>query len=289
MRAVDGALLRHAYRVAETYHAVVYFAPETKEHYTEAGLKGGWMGYFASRAAALGPVQPEIVEALFFNFHPTMVRRAIPDAWGFSNPERVIEARLRVADAALRRILDDDVEDASIGDALDIARDALQACSPQGRALFAAYLSLPWPEASHLGLWHACTLLREYRGDGHIAALVTSGLDGLEAHILAVGVGRFPRAGIQPFRGWSDDEWATAEQRLQARGLIDGSGIATAAGSALRDRIEDLTDELSSAPWQRVGPERTERFDELMTPLARRIVAGQAIPFPNPMGLKSTN
>lgn len=287
MHAIDNRLVRRVHRLAETYHALIYFAPETKERYTDAGLKGGWMGYFASRGAALGAAQPEVIEALFYNFHPAMVRRAIPDAWGFSPPERVLEARLQVADDALRRTLGDEVEGEAIEEALAIARDALPACSPQGRALFAAYLSVPWPEEPHLALWHACTLLREYRGDGHIAALVTSGLDGLEAHVTAVAAGKFPRDGIQPFRGWSDDEWEAAEQRLRDRGLIDSAGVATPDGVALRERIEELTDELSAAPWQLVGPERTQRFDELMTPIARTIVAGSAVPFPNPMGLRS--
>ena len=92
-------------RVLEPYHSVVYFAPEVRDLYREAGLKGYWMGYFASRSAPMGAVGSETVLATFHNFAPTMVRRAIPDAWSFSSPERVLEARLRVADASLRRLL----------------------------------------------------------------------------------------------------------------------------------------------------------------------------------------
>jgi hypothetical protein len=287
MDAIDNALVRRVYRVAEAYHAIVYFAPETKQYYTDAGLKGSWMGYFASRAAALGPVHPEVVEATFFNFHPSMVRRAIPDAWSFSTPERVLAARLAVADSTLRRLLGDDISAPEITEALAIAREALSAASPQGRALFAGHLSVQWPDEPHLALWHACTLLREYRGDGHVAALLASGLDGLEAHITTIGTGRFTRDGIQPFRGWSDEEWDAAEARLRDRGLVDDSGAPTESGTEFRNAIEERTDELSAAPWRHVGPERTTRFRELMRPIARTIVEGQAIPFPNPMGLKT--
>src|SRR5439155_8159610 len=123
------------WQLLEPVHAVVYFAPETRAAYAEAGLKGGWMGYFASRSAAMGPVPPEMVIATFYNFHPKMVRRAIPDAWSFSTPEKVLRARLEVADGALRRLLGPDVEGEHVSSAASLARRAAAAAEPTGRPL----------------------------------------------------------------------------------------------------------------------------------------------------------
>lgn len=199
----DLSSARTAWRVLEPYHAMIYFAPEAREAYAAAGLKGYWMGYFASRAAPLGAVPASVVTATFFNFHPRMVARAIPDAWRFSSPERVLEARLHAADAALRRLLGAQIASADVAEAAELAREAATSCSIAGRPLFAAYYDLPWPIEPHLVLWHAATLLREFRGDGHVVALLAEGLDGCEAHVTQVGTGNVPREVLQPNRSWS--------------------------------------------------------------------------------------
>ena len=111
------AMARHMWRALETLHMTVYFAPEPRDAYRRVGLRGGWMGYFASRSAAMGPVPAEVVMATFYNFHPRMVRRAIPDAWGFAPPERVLAARFEGADAALRRLLGGWVEGPEVEEA----------------------------------------------------------------------------------------------------------------------------------------------------------------------------
>src|SRR6185369_12513503 len=98
---------RLAWKMLEPYHAMIYFVPEAREANAAAGLKGYWMGYFASRAAPLGPVSANVVAATFYNFHPRMVARSIPDAWSFSSPQKVIAARYSSADAVLRRLLGD--------------------------------------------------------------------------------------------------------------------------------------------------------------------------------------
>ena len=145
----------------ETYHAHIYFVPEAAEAYRRLGLKGGWMGYFASRSAALGPASAELVTAVFFNFHPAMVARALPDAWGLASPEDVLAARLQTADVALRRLIPEHVGSPAEAEAATLAREAAEAPALAGRPLFAALRSLPWPEEPHLALWHACTLLRD--------------------------------------------------------------------------------------------------------------------------------
>jgi hypothetical protein len=281
---VEPAVARRMWQLLEPIHAVVYFAPETRVAYPEAGLKGGWMGYFASRAAAMGPVPPEMVIATFYNFHPAMVRRAIPDAWTFSTPEKVLRARLQIADLALRRLLGPDIASEHVTAAVGLARHAAEAAEPAGRALFAAHAALPWPDEPHLELWHAATLLREFRGDGHVAALVANEIDGCEAHVMIVADYVMPAAMQRANRGWSEEEWAAAEDRLLARGLMNATGL-TDAGRRLRATIEDATDRLALSPFTKLGTAACAELEGHLIEINRGL--GGAVPFPNPnpMGL----
>jgi len=281
---MDHAVARRLWQLLEPVHAVVYFAPEAREVYANAGLKGGWMGYFASRAAAMGPVPPEMVIATFYNFHPRMVRRAIPDAWTFSTPAEVLRARLDVADKALRRLLGEDIGSEHVVAAGEIARRAAEAAEPVGRPLFAAHAALPWPKQPHMLLWHAATLLREHRGDGHVAMLLANEIDGLEAHVLKAADERTPAEMLRANRGWSEEEWAAAEDRLLERGLIDATGL-TDAGRRMRAAIEDATDRLALPPFAAVGVRDCETLEAHLIEINRSLTAGAAVPFPNPMGL----
>jgi len=276
---------RRMWPAFETYHAHIYFVPEAAEAYRQVGLKGGWMGYFASRSAALGPASPELVTAVFFNFHPAMVARALPDAWSLASPEDVLTARLQTADVALRRLIPDHVGSPAEAEAAALAREAVEAPALSGRPLFAALRSLPWPDDPHLVLWHACTLLREHRGDGHVASLTAAGLDGCEAHVTVTATGTVPRETLQSNRKWSDEEWAAAEERLKSRGWLDAAGNLTDAGRAGRAEVEARTDELAEEPWRALGDERTERLLELLTPMARAINDAGGVLVPNPVGV----
>jgi len=282
---LDLSSARTAWRVLEPYHAMIYFAPEAREAYAAAGLKGFWMGYFASRVAPLGAVPASVVTATFFNFHPRMVARAIPDAWRFSSPERVLQARFQAADAALCRLLGAQIDSDEVVEAAELAKEAVAGCPLAGRPLFAAYHDLEWPAEPHLVLWHAATLLREFRGDGHVVALLAEGLDGCEAHITLIGTGTVPREALQPHRGWSDEEWEVASQRLQQRGMLDETGLLTPTGIALRQAVEDRTDLLALPPWQHLGREQYTRLVSLVRPLSISIVDQGGIPMPNPMGV----
>src|SRR5438874_11329502 len=276
------AYARQLWPAFETYHAHVYFVPEAAEAYRALGLKGGWMGYFASRSAALGPASPGLVTAVFFNFHPAMVARALPDAWALASPEDVLAARLRTADVALRRLIPGHVGSPAEAEAAALAREAAEAPALSGRPLFGALRSLPWPEEPHLALWHAVTLLREHRGDGHVAALTAAGLDGVEAHVTLVATGALSRSVVQPNRGWSDEQWESAEGRLRERSLLDGNGALTDKGRTARAEVERRTDELALAPWQKLGAPDAKRLLELAAPLAAAVAS--EVPFPNPIG-----
>jgi hypothetical protein len=278
-------LSRRMWRVTEPFHAIAYFASETRAAFDAAGLKGYWMGYFASRSAAMGPVPSEVVVATFYNFHPDMVSRAIPDAWTFASPAAVLEARREGMDAALRRTLGGMVESNEVHEAARLARRATDACALPGRPLFAAHAGLSWPTAPHMELWHACTLLREWRGDGHVTALSVAGLDGCEAHVALSATGAVPRSSLEPFRGWSDQEWAAASQRLQSRGWLDRRGRLTKEGGTAHALLEQRTDELAAAPWRSLGDEGCDRLHELMTTILRPVLASDVVPYPNPIGV----
>ncbi len=271
--------------VFETIHATFYFAPEAVEAYKSLGVKGGWMWYFASRAAPMGAASPGLVTAVFYNFHPAMVARALPDAWALATPEDVLAARLRVVDAALRRLLPEHIDTPGLVEAVALAREAAEAPALSGRPLYGALRSLPWPEEAHLALWHATTLLREHRGDGHVAALTAARLDGCEAHVALAATGRVTRATLQDNRKWSDEEWAAAEERLRERGWLDAGGGLTEDGRARHQQVEDATDALAAAPWEHLGPERTARLLALLEPLARTIAERGGLPVPNPVGV----
>ena len=274
---VDAATARRMHRRLEPLHGFIYFSPEAAEAYAALGLTGQ-DGYFASRAAAMGAVGPEVVIATFFNFQPRLVHSALPSAWDVTTPAEVLAARTQAADATLRRVLGDaagvSVDDPALAEAAALARTAAEACRPEGRALYAAHAGLPWPEAPHMVLFHAATLLREHRGDGHVAALTLENLDNGDVLVTHAASEEFglPEWILQRTRGFSDDEWADAKARLLERGLIDDDDHLTDEGKRLRQRIEDRTDDAALPPWQALGAEGCARLDELARPYSRALL-----------------
>lgn len=272
------AVAARAHRATDSLHSLVYFCPEAQEQYTSIGLRPGSMPYFASRSAPMGAVSAGVTTATFYNFNPAMVARHIPRAWTLARPADVLAARVRVADAALRRLLGDALGSPQVAELAALTREATSALTPEGRTLYAAHATLDWPDEPHLVLWHAATLLREYRGDGHLAALLAAGLSGIEAIVTHVATGRgFTTESAKKLRGWSDDQWGAAVDGLASRGLMDGDQL-TVAGIALRKDIESATDRLDEAAWRHLGEERTARLIELGKDLTRTVVANGAFP-----------
>jgi hypothetical protein len=266
-------LARRMWRALEAYHGFVYFAPEADEEFTAVGLEPGMMGYFASRSAPMGRVGADVVIATFFNFEPGLVRRAIPEAWHRASPAGVLAARLRAADRGLRRMLGDRLDQADIATGATLAYRAAAACPLVGRPLFAGHVELPWPEEPHLALWHGITLLREFRGDGHIATLVAEGVDGCEALVLHAAAGDVPARVLQATRAWSDEQWAATERRLVTRGWLAADGSLTEEGRAHRTRVEAQTDQLATAPWAALTADECEWLRQLGKELSRGILA----------------
>jgi hypothetical protein len=265
---VEPIVARKMWRTLEPYHGVIYFAPDAREAYAALGVNDRMMGYFGSRAAPMGPVPADVVIATFFNFHPQLVRDRVPAVWDIATPRQLIDARETAADAMLRRILGE----ADTKEAAELARRAAAACTPEGRPLYAGHASLPWPDEPHLVLWHAISLLREFRGDGHIAAMTVEGLDGCEALVTHAAGGDIAAGVLKGSRQWPDDEWDAAVERLRSRGWIDADGAFTELGRERRQWIEDRTDELALRPWEAIGEDACSRLRALVRPFSKTIV-----------------
>ena len=277
---MDPIVARKTWRTLEPVHGMIYFVPEAVEQYRHAGITHDRAGYFASRSAPLGPTSPEVVIATFFNFEPATVRTAMAGVWSTTTPEAMLHARLVAADGALRRLLGDAVGGEAVVEAAALARQAaLAACDHlEGRPLFAAHVNLPWPDEPHLELWHAQTLLREFRGDGHVSALVADGLSAVEALVTHGGTGAVASAVLRTSRNWSDDEWTAACDRLIDAGWLRPDGTLTEEGAEHRQWVEDRTDQLAVVAYEAIGDDGCERLRELVRPLSRAIIEGGGLP-----------
>lgn len=277
---------RALWQYGEPVHAIIYYAPETRAATDALGLKGGWMSYFGCRAAPLGAATASVVSALFYNFHPQMVARAIPDAWSYATPSALLEARLAAIDGAMRRVLGDDiVSSSSVSRASELAAAAVAGCAMAGRPMGAANQGVPEPDEPHLRLWQALTSIREHRGDGHVDQLVDAGVSPSEALVLQAATGRSPEDGLRSNRGWSSDEWSEAAAALAARGLVDGEMRITGAGAELRQEIENGTDRLAAPIVVAIGDDSADELAALLRPIADAVMASGSVPAHNNMGV----
>ncbi len=249
--------------LVESIHAVVYFAPEPQAAYAELGLKGYWRGYFASRAAPLGAAGPQLVTALFGGFAPAMVERAVPGVWEVTSPQQVQAARLAGATAALQRLLDDQL--ATVALAAELTGRCVLALPLPGRPMAAAQAGLPRPDEPLAMLWHDCTVLREHRGDGHLAAIAVAGLVWPEPHLLQ---GNRVDVRQQQHRGWGDQIWQEAAERTRGKDLRD---------------VEVLTNRLAAQAYGILSPAERVELCQLLDPLA--LAASAQLPYPNAMGV----
>lgn len=280
----DAQVARRLWWRLEPIHVVTYFSPEARAALSGAGYKGFWMGYFAGRAAPMGPVGAEVVFATFYNFSISHVRRALPDAWTFAPPRAALEARQRGAAAALQRAFAPDDLAGTVETAAMLARAAAESAPMEGRALFAANRALPWPQEPIAALWHACTLLREHRGDGHVAALAAAGIGGREANVLQAAAGVVPREVFTAARHYDDAEWDSVSERLVGRGLVSPEGRLTARGKEVKDDVEDRTDRLALTAYDVLDDDQMRQLLSVLAPLAEAVIATGDIPAVTPVG-----
>ncbi|MYX71224.1 hypothetical protein, partial [Streptomyces sp. SID3915] len=260
--------VRRMWHLLEPLHAVFYYAPEVFEEAADLGYATDerWPSYFAWRAAPLGAVGADRVTEVFHSFSPATVAEHIPAGWDVAAPGAVLDARVRAVDRAYRALFGDRVDGPEFAEAAALARRAAEAADTTGRPLAGANAALPWSDAPHLVFWQAATILREHRGDGHVAALVAAGLDPVESLVSFAAIGAAPPE-VFASRGWSGAEWDAARERLAVRGLLEADGTATDAGRALRAEVERRTDESAAGPWAVLGAEGRERLADLLGPL----------------------
>ena len=247
-------------------------AAQDSSRWSALGLEDFAARYFAVRSAPLGGGPADLVTAAFFGFHPSKVERYVPAVWERTSPDEALAALTNAADEVLTAALGGWVRSADAREAATLLREAVEArrAGIAGRPLFAGYCALPWPDPDrhHLTIWHASTLLREFRGDSHIAVLVANGVDSCECHLLlaAAAVGGcechapFVALGARPDvtrppnpAAVTDREWPIADrkralQRLVDRGLLTPQATITPAGAAFHEQIELVTDRVSAAP-----------------------------------------
>ena len=275
-------LARRLFDRIEPVHAVTYFASEAKAALDGLGYRGFWMGYFAARSAPFGVVPADVVTAAFYNFAPERVAKALPAAWAIASPTDALQARETAAVAALRRY---GVTDEDAAAAADLAARAAESADVGGRTLFAANRALDWPQRPLARLWHATTLLREHRGDGHVAVLTTEGVSGRECNVLHAAAGRVPEEMIKRSRDYDDARWKHHRDALAHRGLLDTAGALTQTGHELKQRIEDTTDVLALPVLDVLDDNDVEALFQALTPITRKGVAAGDVPAGTPMGL----
>src|SRR3984957_3546770 len=254
--------------------ATVPFSEVPNEAFLAVGMRNYWDGSFAGRAAPLGLAPAEVVHAVFYNFAEGEVARHIPWVWGKTTPQEAIAVRERGSAAALRQLIGEELAGSpGLVRAAGLATRAGVSAPAEGRALYAGLRALDVPGEPVARLWHAATLLREHRGDGHNAVLVAHGIGGTEAHVLlALSLGmraeEFGRVHHLP-----KAQLAAVVDGLRGRGLVDAAGGFTGAGRETQGRIEALTDELAAPAYDVLS---AGELDELVAGLEPIAAAGPA-------------
>jgi hypothetical protein len=265
---------RRLFELTEPISLVNFFSPEPNDAMATLGFRGYWDGYFAGRSAPLGPVPAEVVHAAFYSFADGEVARHVPKVWEMTTPEAAHAAREGGCAAALRRILGDLVDSPAFSRAADLLATASTSAPTEGRVMYAALRALPVPQEPLARLWHAANMLREHRGDGHIAALVSERIGGTEAHVLsALDLGIYPAESFGRIHHLPKQRLAEVMDGLRDRGLLDASGRFTDAGRATKDRIESLTDALAEAPYESLEPQALEELVALLGPISAKLSA----------------
>ncbi|MFC7266013.1 SCO6745 family protein [Streptomyces lutosisoli] len=280
---LDPALAaRRCQHALNALHSTTYFSSELHEELGQLGIKDHDAAYLASRSAALGAVGAGVVTGAFYVWKRDVIAEHLPAVWETASPREVTAARLRAADRVLTRLLGaDGIASESMAEAARLALQATEGCFDAGRPMYAAHADLDIPEEPHLALWHAATLLREFRGDGHLAVLADAELDALEAQITHAANGDGPPGPlVREKRGWSVEEWSAAEHRLRERGILGADGNLTDAGNQLRADLEAETDRLDRSPYQYLGTQLVGRLGDLAVALTRAAIEAGAFPPP---------
>lgn len=278
------ALARALHGVIEPLYAISFLAEESTAAYEELGLEPRGQGYVAGRACPLGAVGPGAATATFYNFNPALIHHALPGAWEIATPAEVLAARAGAMEQLYARV---ELPTEGLEEATELARDAGHAADCTGRPLAAANAEVGAPGTPYADLWQALGVLREHRGDGHVALLVTGSITPVEALVLYAGwQDKVSKRFLQKTRLWDDEAWSAGEAALRERGWLDDDGL-TGEGRARREELESRTDELAAQPYEALGEDRAQRLFALLHPLA--VALDEAGAWPRPLALPPAN
>jgi hypothetical protein len=252
-------------------HSPVYGARELRSRLVDEGIPSLMAAYLAHRAAPLGPVGPEVVAATFYGFSPTAIAEHFPESWDRVSPRRTLEITFEIMAELLEGLFrgrEDEVRELA-----GLLTAAAAEHQTAGRPLAAAWSGVAATGTPLLDLWLATCVIRESRGDGHIALLVVEDIGPLESHLVTHGDAPERRRSLEVMRGWTGAEIDAAVERLQERGLLDEERKRTDAARTLRADIERRTDVLSAAPWAAVGPAAVDRIGDIALALLPPVIA----------------
>ena len=268
---------RRLFDLTEPISLVSFFSEEPAESMAALGFRNYWDGYFAGRAAPLGRVPAGVVHAAFYSFADGEVARHIPHVWNTTTPEAAHAAREQGCAAALRRLLGDLVGTPRLARAADLLARASTTAPTEGRVMYAGLRGLPMPEEPVARLWHAANMLREHRGDGHVVALVSERIGGIEAHVLnALAMDIYPAESFGRIHHLPQVRLAEVMDGLRDRGLLDAAGHFTEVGRATKARIESLTDALAEAPYERLEQLEIDQLIASLEPISEKLRAARS-------------
>jgi hypothetical protein len=264
--------------VVEPFHQLAYRSPEAEEAYVSIGLDRPEYRYFGSRLAALGAIELRTASAVLYGFAPSYIGTAIPDVWKVARPHDITQARLLGAEKTLQRIIGAAMTSEEMTQAALIGRRLVDSTDFSGRPIGAAHADLPWPDSPGMVLWHACTILREHRGDAHWDVTSAEDIDAVECHVLHAADGAMPADLLQRVSGWDDTAWQAAVDRLRSRGLISFDNLSlTAVGSDVKLRIERATDRAAAKALVEVGDDSVLQLASSMRPWVDHVMQAGVI------------
>jgi hypothetical protein len=269
------SLARRMFELVEPIGVIPYSADEPNDAMFALGFTNYWDTYFAGRAAPLGLATAEVVDALFYNFAPGEVARHIPKVWQTTTPEAAIGARQSGCVKALRRILGESVDSPAFARGTELLMKAATTAPCEGRPMYAALRGIAMPDDVVARLFHAASLLREHRGDGHIAALMVEDVGGLEAHVLLALSMDMPAEKFGRIHHLPAPQLADVLGGMRDRGLIGADGWLSEQGRGVKQRVESLTDDLAAKPYEILEPSEIEELTAILEPLATQLLAAQ--------------
>jgi hypothetical protein len=244
--------------VCEPIGANVYFAPEAHKAYAALGLQGYGSGYFCSRSASMGVLSGMAVASAFGVFSPAVVVPAVDAGWAIVQRDALLRARYEGAVASLRRLLGD-IDIKLLVRAVEALRRGLSAAEHAGHPIYSGLRSLPWPDEDIGQLWRCCDMVREHRGDSHIAVWTKAMIAPVEIQLMSELQMGIPLKTYSLTRGWTVEQMDAAITGMRAKGWMTNDAF-TPEGRALRDLIESDTDAMETPIVEAMAGE----FDELI-------------------------